>query len=161
MHCCSWFRAAPFALLGTLLYTAGAHAQAIPGFVNLPRDDFVWIWGDREDAMQNRFSDFTVNGNEAGFRCELTVRLHPGSRLSPAEVRQLEQQLRQSMAFIQDSANAMYVLEQRREIDWALLDCDKPEPEQLTEAEQQQRVDRALEKARAEQQRRRARQQRN
>src|SRR5690606_2108949 len=83
MHCCSWFRAAPFALLGTLLYTAGAHAQAIPGFVNLPRDDFVWIWGDREDAMQNRFSDFTVNGNEAGFRCELTDRLHPGSRLSP------------------------------------------------------------------------------
>ena len=153
-------RAAQLALLGTLLWTAGAQAQAIPGFVNLPRDDFVWIWGDREDAIQNRFSDFKVGGSEAGFRCELTVRLHPGSRLSPVEVRQLEQQLRQSMAFIQDSANTMYVLEQRREIDWALLDCDKPEAQELTQAEQQQRVDRALEKARAEQQRRRERQQR-
>ncbi len=148
------------ALLGALLFAPAAEAQSIPGFVNLPRDDFVWIWGDREDALANRFSDFTVSGGEAGFRCDLTVKLHPASRLSPPEVRELENDLRTSLAFIQDSAYAMYALEQRRDIDWALLDCDKPDQRELSEAEREERVNRALEKARAEQQRRRERQQR-
>lgn len=150
------------AALGALLLGASnAEAQAFPGFVNLPANNFVWIWGRRDEALTRRSSDFAVSGNEAGFRCDLTVKQHPASRLTRADQRQLENNLRTSLAFIQDAANTMSILEQRREIDWAVLDCKKPTDEDLTEAERQERVDRALERARAEQQRRRAREQSN
>jgi hypothetical protein len=127
--------------------------------MNLPKDDFTWIWGDREDAALSRFEDFSVQGGEAGFRCSLTGKLHPGARLSSMEVREFENDLRSSLSFIQASAETMYVLDQQRQIDWAKLDCSKPEGT-VDEEKSQERVDKALEKALRDQARRRERRQR-
>ena len=150
---------APAMLLAGLLCT-DASAQRLPGFVTLPSSDFVWTWGRQSEALNRRGSDFEISGSEAGFRCELAVKLHPAMRVSRDEQRELEAALRTSLAFIQDTAYAMYILDQQRQLDWAVLDCDKWQDRELTEAERQERIDRALEKARAEQARRRAREQR-
>ncbi|HEY8519826.1 MAG TPA: hypothetical protein VIN61_07090 [Gammaproteobacteria bacterium] len=144
----------------SVLPDAQGQLGGFPGLVSLPRDDFTWIWGDQRDGAAGGFEDFSVTGHEAGFNCELTGKLHPASRLTPADVRDLEQQLRSSLAFIQAAAEAMYILDQRREIDWAKLDCDKPEPREPTAEESAERVNRALERARREQAERRERQQR-
>ena len=123
--------------------TAGAQFS---GLVQLPRDDFTWRWGNWERETRSRVEDFSVNGGEAGFRCELTGRLGPGSRMSTREIRQMEMDLSVSLYFIQAAASAMNILDRQLDLDWAELACLKPEGTDDPEATQE-RVDRAREKA--------------
>jgi hypothetical protein len=126
------------------LFGAAAHAQF--GIVTLPQNDFTWRWGDVEESVARRFEDFSVNGGESFFRCELTGKLSPGSRMTVNEVRQMENDLQVSMFFIQSAANTMNALDFRRDLDWAELACVKPERNDDPEASAE-RVERAREKA--------------
>jgi hypothetical protein len=141
-------------LLGPLLLSAVAQAQF--GFTQLPRDDFTWHWGDPEDIA--RFEDFMINGTDGPFRCELTGKLSPASRLSRADVQNLEADLRGRLDFVQAAAEAMYYLDVQRELDWATLACTRPDPSEVDPEEKAEREARAKEKALREQARRRERQ---
>ena len=150
------------ALILSVLPLSMANAQfggLFPGQVNLPADDFTWIWGNRRETTMGRSEDFSVRGGELGFRCTLTGRLGPGNTWSRSEIRQLETDLSSSLSFVQASANAMYTLEQRRDIDWAILDCVKSEQVQTAERKQEQE-DKARAKAERRREQRRAREQR-
>jgi hypothetical protein len=124
-----------------------AHAQFGAFPVNLPKDDFTWNWGDVERSRGRNFPDFSMTGNEGGFRCSLEGKLRLGSNYSPQAMRQLENDLRSSLYFIQEAANTMNSLDLRRDLDWATLDCDKPEASQADLEKQQQSLDKAKEKA--------------
>ncbi len=118
------------ALFSSQLFLGTASAQfgtRFPGQTNLPQDDFTWTWGSRSSTRRG-FEDFSVFGNQASFRCDLTGKLRSGSRLSRMDVRELESELRASMLFAEAAANAMNDLEGRRELDWATLECEKPQP---------------------------------
>ena len=127
-----------------------------PGMVQLPREDFTWIWNDLEERDLRRTPDIDVRGYESGFSCQLTGVLRPSSRMSRSDIRGLEQELTTSLAFVQASAQAMNILDQRFELDWARLACEKSEAEVSAE-EAEERLDRALEKAIRDRERRRAR----
>jgi hypothetical protein len=145
-------------LAGALCCTA-ASAQfgtAFPGFVQLPDNDFTWYWGDADDGDVRGAPDFRVRGSEGGFRCDLTGRMRISSRMSSSDIRNLEQSLSASLAFIQVSAETMTVLERRIDLDWGRLACEKLENDTTAE-EEQERLDRALEKAVRDRERRRAR----
>ena len=141
------------AVLVSPLISHFAHAQFGIG-MQLPRNDFRWTWG---DLSNQRFEDFSVSGMEGGFRCDLTGRLRAASSMSRMEVRDFEQQLRGSIFFVQEAANAMYVLDTRRDLEWAVLECVKPQPTEADEEERAEREAKALEKAARERERRRAR----
>jgi len=146
------------ALLVTGLYPATSNAQfGFPGTVNLPQNDFRWVWGDAEASLAGRGQDFSLTGGENAFRCSLTGKLAPGSRLTQSDIRQLESQIQTSLYFIQSSANSMYVLDQQRDIDWAVLDCAKPGDQEVDAEERQAREDKARERAERKRDRRRAR----
>lgn len=135
------------AAIACALSCAAASAQFSP-FVNLPQNDFTWQWGDWErNTGSRRLEDFSVNGNESGFRCQLTGRLGPGNRMTSPEIRQMERDLGASLYFIQAAANAMNVLDQQRDLDWAQLACVKPQPSEGDAQAQQEKVDKAREKA--------------
>ncbi len=140
-------------IAGALLFGA-ANAQfgsIYPGLVNLPPDDFVWNWGRYAgETGSRRFVDFSTQGGEGGFRCTLKGGLSVSNNWSTREVREFERELSTSLAFIQASANAMYALDLRREVDWAELDCDKYESEETAE-----RVQEDMDKARAKAERKR------
>jgi hypothetical protein len=123
--------------------------------MQLPKNDFVWTWG-KANAFEGTRAreDFSVVGTEAGFRCELTGRMSLSRGTSPTEMRELEAQLQASLFFIQDSANLMYRLDTYREIDWAMLDCKTVEANE-TEADLQEREDKARERAERRRERRR------
>lgn len=147
-------------LLSNALFLNTASAQfgtGFPGQYNLPQNDFTWTWGDQDSAGRG-VDDFSILGNEAGFRCVLTGKLRIGTRMSRMDMRALEDDLRANMYFVRAAANAMYRLDASREIDWATLACEKP---QLTRDEDQEKRDereaRALEKAARDRDRRRAR----
>ena len=125
--------------------------------MNLPENDFVWTWG-RVTGLETRRSreDFSIIGNEAGFRCELTGRMSLARGTTLPEMRQLEQELQTSLFFIQESANLMYQWDQYRQIEWAMLDCKRPEATE-TESDLQEREDRARERAERRRERRRER----
>ena len=144
-------------LVGALLWQSTTNAQInLP--MQLPRDDFTWHWGDVEDARGAE--DFSVDGNDGRFRCTLTGRLRIASQMSMMDVRQMESDIRMSMEFVRAAAEAMYVLDQQRDLDWATLACKKPVAAEVTEEEKLERESRAREKALREMQRRRERQQR-
>jgi hypothetical protein len=137
------------------LVAFAAHGQfGLP--MQLPTDDFVWMWGTLREAQRNTFEDFSVTGNEAGFSCELTGSLSPASSISGPEIREFEADLRASLFFIQTAATAMNRMEFSREISWARLDCDKfkDEPDEATSKE---REDKARERAERKREQRRAR----
>lgn len=156
-------------LVGTtaaLLLAAQAPTPAVaqfggvfPGQVQLPQDDFTWIWGSRRESTMGRAEDFSIAGGEAGFRCTLKGRMSPASGWSMSQIRDLENELRTSLFFIQSSANAMYVLERQLDLDWAMLECAKLQATVDAERAQEQ-VDKAREKAERRREQRRARQQR-
>jgi hypothetical protein len=104
-----------------------AHAQFGAFPVNLPKDDFTWNWGDLERSKNRRFADLNATGGEAGFRCTLEGKLSAGSHMTPSDIRQLQNDLGSSLYFIEAATNAMNTLDYQRELDWAILDCDKPE----------------------------------
>jgi hypothetical protein len=94
--------------------------------VTLPKSDFSWTWGDREDAVTARFPDFTLKGGEGGFVCDLNGKLALGRNWSLGDVRELKNAIAENGFFIQASANAMSTLDFQRELQWARLDCEKP-----------------------------------
>ena len=126
------------------------------GQVNYPQSDFRWVWGNERDLARRGFEDFSISGNDAGFRCTLKGRLRPGSRLTETDVRALENDLRSTLFFIERSANTMYVLDQQRDIDWAELDCAK-HVDDASAAELREREEKARAKAERDRERRRAR----
>jgi hypothetical protein len=134
------------AVLSGALSLGTVNAQFSP-FVNLPQSDFTWRWGDWENSGTRRSEDFSVSGSEGGFRCDLIGRLSPGNRMTDLQVRQMANDLSVSLYFIQAAANAMNVLDQQRDLDWAELACVKPQPAEGDAQAQQEKVDRAREKA--------------
>ena len=143
------------ALVPALLFQSTATAQF--GYT-LPPDDFTWHWGDIERAAG--MEDFSIDGHDGRFNCTLTGRLRPGSRLSRMDMRQMESELQASIEFVRAAANAMYTLEQQRELDWATLACATPTRAEATAEERLERENQAREKMLREVERRRARQQR-
>jgi hypothetical protein len=135
-----------------------AEAEAQFPLYQLPKDDFIWHWGDtREEAERRGFADFDVSGSEASFRCELTAQLHASSTMNPQEINQIENDLRTRLDFIYAASEAMNYLDRMRALDWAVLDCKQFEPGPVDEAERAEREDRAREKMQREIERRRAR----
>ncbi len=118
-----------------LLNTASAQfGTSFPGQTNLPQNDFTWTWGNRNSARRG-IDDFSIFGNDAGFRCDLTGKLRVSSRLSRMDVRKLESDLRASNSFVQAAADAMNNLDARGELDWATLESEKPQPVEEDQAE--------------------------
>jgi hypothetical protein len=136
------------------LATPAAYSQF--GY-SLPKDDFVWNWGRNREGANTAFEDISVSGNEAGFRCELTGKTGFGGRLSPSDIRALEEELRSRLDFIYAAATYMNDLEARNMIEWARLACEKYEAAPSTEEEKAERESRAKEKMQREIERRRAR----
>ena len=151
------------ALTSALLVTAlipGTAAAQFGGFMNLPSNDFTWLWGDEEDAIGERSRDISVRSIDRGFDCTLTAALRPSNRMTPMDIRQLENNLRTSMDFIYYSANTMYSLDRSFDLDWGKLACGRMQATEADEEKQQERVNRALERARREQAERRERRER-
>lgn len=147
------------AFLVAMVVPGAAEAQ-FGGFVNLPRNDFTWVWGDQDDAERGRGRDINVRSIDRGFDCTLTAALSPSNRMTTMDIRQLENNLRTAMDFIYYSANTMYSLERSFDLDWGKLDCARMQPTEADEDKQQERVNRALERARREQAERRERRER-
>ena len=150
-------------LLSNPLFLNTASAQfgtGFPGQSNLPQNDFTWTWGD-QDSSGRGIDDFSILGNEAGFRCVLMGELRIGTRMSRMDVRALENDLRTNAYFVRAAANAMYRLDASGEIDWATLACERPQSRMDDDEEKRdEREARALEKAARERDRRRARRER-
>lgn len=125
-------------------------------FVQLPQSDFIWNWGNSSIDERNR-PDFEIVGYEQRFSCDLSGEFRPASRLGDFEnVRDFEQYLRESLAFIQDATYLLNDLYRANQLDWAVLDCQIPERE-VSEEKAQERMDRALERAIRQRERRRER----
>lgn len=145
---------------GALLLALPAAAQfgtAFPGIYTLPRNDFTWFWGEPTERDLGRRPDIKVSGVESYFRCELTARYRVSVDMTPNEEREVERQLSTSIAFIADSTNLMNQLDYNIQLDWGRLACIRQTDEEVSEEKQQERVDRALEKAIRARERRRAR----
>jgi hypothetical protein len=128
-------------LLSVPLLLTTASAQFNTGFggqMQLPQDDFTWTWGDRSSAGRG-FEDFSIFGNEQGFRCDLTGKLRLGTRISRMDVREIESGIRSSTYFVQAAANAMNNLDAQRELDWATLKCEKPKSDDEDQTERDER----------------------
>ena len=147
-------RFAPALTLACLVLAAHGSAHAQFGY-QLPKDDFIWKWGDAE--LGDRFEDFDVNGAEGGFTCELKGRMRPGSQMSRTDINQMQNEIRTRMDFIYYTANLMNQLDLSRELDWALLTCTKYKAEPSTAEEKAEHEARARERMQREIERRRAR----
>ena len=141
-------------------FAVGAMAQpSIPRIVVLPDQDFVWTWRDG-GADERRATHFSIEGREQQFFCRLSGRFRINSDMTEFyQLRAFEQSLIGNLYFIQDATNAMNSFEFSNDLDWALLECTIPD---YTESEEktQERVDKALEKALRDRERRRAREDR-
>jgi len=145
------------AALVCALWHGDAAAQFFPA--NLPNNDFRWQWGDVAETKRS-LRDFSASGNEAGFTCQLTGALRPGARIDELDLRRLESELNISLYFIQAATRVMNDLDYRRDLDWAVLDCQLPEAREPDPEAQQERLDRLRERAlrrQAERRERRAR----
>jgi hypothetical protein len=134
-------------------------AAAQLGMYTLPKNDFVWRWGN--ENRQRPTGDFSARGGEAGFQCELVGDLGPGSQLSPIEVREFENNLSTRLDFIYAAATTMNELDFQNDLDWAVLTCARAKSTPSTEEEKAENEARAREKMQKEIERRRARQQRD
>ena len=126
--------------------------------MQLPKENFVWAWG-RAQGVDGRsgFQDFNIIGSDGGFRCQLTGKMSISSGLGRTEARALEEQLRASLFFIQESAYTMNVYDSSRSLVWAILDSKKSESTE-TEDDLAEREAKARERAeRARERRRRSR----
>jgi hypothetical protein len=136
-------------------------AAQIPGLYSLPTSDFVWTWGDRNLERRGRGpADITINGGEAQFNCELNAHMRASSTMTPADYRQIEQQLATRLDFIYAASEAMNVLEYQRVLDWATLDCKEYDAPEKTAEERATREEEARAKMLRELEKRRERQQR-
>ncbi len=146
-------------IVAAVATVAGTTAVAQFGLpMQLPKENFVWAWGRTQGADgRSGFEDFNIIGSDGGFRCQLTGKMSIASGLGRTEVRALEEQLRASLFFIQESAYTMNTYDSYRYIDWAILDCKKPESTE-TENDLAEREAKARERAeRARERRRRSR----
>ena len=147
-------------IAGLLAALAIGPAAAQFGLYQLPKDNFIWRWGQsREEGKQTGFADLDLQGTESGFRCHLTARFRASSSMSPTDTRQLESDLRTRLDFIYAVSQEMNYLDQQRSLDWATLDCKHPEATPLTEEKKAERESAAREKMLRELERRRAKQQ--
>jgi hypothetical protein len=129
------------------------------GLYTLPQDDFRWNWGAiGPDDGRRGMADIQVSGSESVFRCELSARTRPSSALGPTDYRQLENDLRTRLDFIFAVSEAMNYLDQTRNLDWAVLDCKRPEEQPVDAATSEKRQNDAREKMLRELERRRAKQ---
>ena len=70
-------------------------------FYTLPKDDFIWNWGDSvAERDQRGVADLEVSGSESFFLCDLTARMKPGSSRSTTDMREIESGLRTRLDFI-------------------------------------------------------------
>jgi hypothetical protein len=150
-------------LIAALVAAAAAlplgRAGAQFGLYQLPTTNFIWRWGtSREDARQTGFPDLDMQGTESSFVCHLTARFRASSTLSPTDMRQIESDLRTRLDFIYAASQQMNYLDQMRSLDWATLDCKRPEPGPVDEEKKAERESAAREKMLRELERRRARQ---
>lgn len=148
-------------LAGCAIASAGAWAQIsipnLPPIVQLPTEDFVWTWGEPRSADDPEDPDFSVDGVEGPFRCTLNGTFRPGSRMRDYfNLREFEDSLTFTITFIQDATARLNSLFLANELQWAVMNCAIVETPE-SEAQQQQRLDRALERAERERERRRAR----
>lgn len=146
-------------LLFVVLAASGASAQnQIPYIVQLPTQDFVWQWGGRSSAFEERRRPgFEITGVEQNFNCTLTGDFKLGSRMNDFyRQRDFEQALKTTIYFIQDATYALNGYYRSNDLDWAKLDCFIHETE-LSDEKEQERLDRALERAQRDQERRRRR----
>jgi hypothetical protein len=151
--------AAPLIALVALLPLT-AHAQ-LGGLYTLPKDDFIWNWGDLAEGQQRGAPDIEINGSESFFRCDLAARLRPASSRSPSDVRAIEMELRQRLDFIYAVSEAMNFLEYNRELQWATLDCKRQGEDNSSPEQRAERETAARDKMLRELERRRERQQRD
>lgn len=128
------------------------------GLYSLPKDDFRWNWGAIGPEEQTGFADIQVSGSEGVFRCELSARTRASSSLGPTDYRQIENDLRSRLDFIYAASEAMNYLDQTRSLDWAVLDCKRPEEQPVDAETSAQRQNEAREKMLRELERRRAKQ---
>ena len=133
-------------------------AAAQFGLYNLPQNDFTWHWGQSKPEQPGRgMADIEARGSESFFQCELTAKSRTLT-LTTDEVREIELQLTGRLDFIYAVNEAMYYLDQSRQLDWATLDCKKYKEEPKTAEESAEREAEAREKMQRELERRRARQ---
>jgi hypothetical protein len=152
---------APLAIALGMQGLHAPQAAAQLGLYTLPKDDFVWHWGDLNlERRRAGVPDIEVSGSEALFQCDLTARMRPSTSLSPAQIRDIEHSLRTRLDFIYAVSEAMNYLEFQRALDWATLDCKKHEPEPASAEQRAEREAAAREKMLRELERRRERAQR-
>jgi hypothetical protein len=138
-----------------------AAVEAQLGLYTLPKNDFVWNWGNTREDLRRGFADIEVSGNESLFRCDLTAKIRASSSLSTTQVRALEQELQTRLDFIYAASEMMNELEYSHNLDWARLDCKKYEAAEATPEEKAERETEARDKMLRELERRRERQQRD
>ena len=146
--------AAPLLAVAAVLLPLAAAGQ---GFYTLPKDDFIWNWGDVAEARQRGMADIEVSGSESFFHCDLTARMRPSSARSPTDMREIEMTLRQRLDFIYAVSETMNILEYNRELEWATLDCKRQGEENIDPETRAERETAAREKMLRELERRRER----
>ena len=145
-------------LLGFALASGQAPSQlALPQIVQLPQENFVWTWGSTRSVENRRRPDFEFAGVESSFHCNATGGFKPGSHMRDfSNLRDFEQSLNSTLYFIQDATNTFNTLYLSNDLQWATLDCVIPEGTE-SEEKAQERLDKALERAERDRDRRRAR----
>lgn len=142
---------------GAMLFVANVAIGQL-GLYTLPQNDFRWNWGAVGPEDRIGAADIQVSGSESVFRCDLSARTRPSSTLGPMDYRQIENDLRVRLDFIYAASEAMNYLDQTRSLDWAVLDCKRPEEQPVDAATSEKRQNEAREKMLRELERRRAKQ---
>lgn len=140
----------------------GVTAQLnLPQIVQLPTQDFVYSWGETRPIDDLDRPEFNLRGVEASFRCTATGNFKPGSHMRDYyNLRDFEQSLTGSIYFIQDVTYRLNQLYLSNDLQWAILNCIIPvtvEPEDAV----QEKLDKAVEKAQRDRERRREREARS
>lgn len=144
------------------LMAPGARAQLnLPYYVQLPTEDFVWTWGRQTRNDERVRPGFEVRGTERSFQCTLTGTFRLGSRMRDFyATRNFEQELSSAFEFIQLATYRLNDLDRTNQLQWANLNCIKPE-EEADEEQIDESVQRALERAERARERRREREEDN
>ena len=152
------FRRLCTVLAACITASTGAWGQLnIPTIIQLPDEDFIWPWGQSPGIDDRSRPEFTLNGVESKFRCTAVGAFKPGSRMRDENNRRnFEQALDGSIYFIQAVTDTFNNLILSNDLQWAELDCAAPTAS-ATEIKEQERLDKALERAQRDRERRRAR----
>lgn len=102
-----------------------AVAERFPGLVATPERDFIWQWGDFQRTGAGLGPHIMLNGTDQGFSCDVNVRLRALGRLSTAERVQIERDIESGTSFIRAAVDALNFLDQRRDLDWGELRCER------------------------------------